>query len=189
MACQMEDAVFEQQSIIFSGSENEYKATGRKLIFDGFYAIAKNGDKDKLLPDLKEGEKAEIQTIKPSQHFTEPPARYSEASLIKKLEAEGVGRPSTYAPTIATLSNRTYVTIEKKQIIPTEIAFTVIDILEKYFANIVDINFTATMEEKLDEIADGKVDWQQLLIDFYDDFMKQIEDGRRDHFHWGGACH
>ena len=180
MACQMEDAVFEQQSIIFSGSENDYKATGRKLIFDGFYAIAKNGDKDKLLPDLKEGEKAEIQTIKPSQHFTEPPARYSEASLIKKLEAEGVGRPSTYAPTIATLSNRTYVTIEKKQIIPTEIAFTVIDILEKYFANIVDINFTANMEEKLDEIADGKVNWQQLLIDFYDDFMKQIDNGKKN---------
>ncbi|MEJ2415058.1 MAG: type I DNA topoisomerase [Sulfurimonas sp.] len=178
MACQMEDAVFEQQSIIFTGSENEYRASGRKLIFDGFYKVAGTDDKDKLLPSLKEGEKAEIQTIKPEQHFTEPPARYSEASLIKKLESEGVGRPSTYAPTIATLTNRTYVSIEKKQIIPTEVAFTVTEILEKHFANIVDINFTANMEEKLDEIAEGDIDWEKLLINFYDEFMQKIAEGK-----------
>ena len=178
MACQMEDALFEQQSIIFRGNENEYRASGRKLIFDGFYAVTGAEDKDKLLPTLKEGDKAEIQSVKPEQHFTEPSSRYSEASLIKKLESEGVGRPSTYAPTIATLSSRTYVTIEKKQIIPTEIAFTVTEILEKHFPNIVDINFTATMEEKLDEVAEGKEDWQKLLIDFYEEFMKQIEEGK-----------
>ena len=178
MACQMEDARFEQQSIIFKGAENEYRASGRKLIFDGFYAVTGAEDKDKLLPVLKEGDKAEIQSVKPEQHFTEPPPRYSEASLIKKLEAEGVGRPSTYAPTIATLSSRTYVSIEKKQIIPTEMAFTVTKILEEHFANIVDINFTATMEEKLDEVSEGKVDWQQLLYDFYVPFMKQIEEGK-----------
>ncbi len=180
MACQMEDAIFEQQSIIFKGNENEYRASGRKLIFEGFYAVTGAEDKDKLLPTLKEGDKAEIQTIKPEQHFTEPPSRYSEASLIKKLEAEGVGRPSTYAPTIATLSNRTYVTIEKKQIIPTEIAFTVTEILEKNFPNIVDINFTAEMEEELDEIAEGKVNWQKLLLEFYEKFMKQIEKGKEN---------
>lgn len=178
MACQMEDARFEQQSIIFKGKENEYRASGRKLVFDGFYAVTGAEDKDKLLPQLKEGDKAEIQSVKPEQHFTEPPSRYSEASLIKKLEAEGVGRPSTYAPTIATLSNRTYVTIEKKQIIPTEIAFTVTEILEKHFPNIVDINFTAEMEEELDEIAEGKVDWQKLLFEFYEKFMKQIDEGK-----------
>ncbi len=180
MACQMEDAMFEQQSIIFKGSENEYRASGRKLIFDGFYAVTGTEDKDKLLPTLKEGDKAEIQSLKPEQHFTEPPSRYSEASLIKKLESEGVGRPSTYAPTIATLSNRTYVTIEKKQIIPTEVAFTVTEILEKNFPNIVDINFTADMEEKLDEIAEGEEDWQKLLLDFYEGFMKQIEAGKEN---------
>ena len=179
MATQMEDARFEQQSIIFKGSENEFKATGRKLVFDGFYAVLGNDDKDKLLPILKEGDKAEIQSVKPMQHFTEPPARYSEASLIKKLESEGVGRPSTYAPTIATLSNRTYVTIEKKQIIPTQMAFTVTEILEKHFSNIVDINFTANMEEKLDEISEGKIDWQKLLIDFYFPFIEQIEDAKK----------
>jgi len=180
MACQMEDAIFEQQSIIFKGKENEYRASGRKLIFDGFYAVTGAEDKDKLLPTLKEGDKAAIQSVKPQQHFTEPPSRYSEASLIKKLESEGVGRPSTYAPTIATLSNRTYVTIEKKQIIPTEIAFTVTEILEKNFPNIVDINFTAEMEEELDEIAEGKVNWQKLLLDFYEKFMKQIEAGKEN---------
>jgi len=178
MACQMEDARFEQQSIIFKGNENEYRASGRKLIFDGFYAVTGAEDKDKLLPTLKEGEKAELQSVKPEQHFTEPPSRYSEASLIKKLESEGVGRPSTYAPTIATLSGRTYVTIEKKQIIPTEMAFTVTELLEKHFANIVDISFTANMEEKLDEVSDGDVDWQKLLYDFYFPFMEQIESGK-----------
>jgi len=178
MSCQMEDAVFEQQSIIFTGSNNEYRASGRKLIFDGFYKVTGTEDKDKLLPALNEGDAIEIQTIKPEQHFTEPPARYSEAALIKKLESEGVGRPSTYAPTIATLSSRTYVSIEKKQIIPTKIAFTVTEILEKHFANIVDISFTANMEEKLDEIAEGQVSWQKLLSDFYFPFMEQIAEGK-----------
>ena len=178
MACQMEDARFEQQSIIFKGNENEYRASGRKLIFDGFYAVTGTEDKDKLLPTLKEGEKAALQSVKPEQHFTEPPSRYSEASLIKKLESEGVGRPSTYAPTIATLSGRTYVNIEKKQIVPTEMAFTVTDILEKHFANIVDISFTANMEERLDEVSQGDVDWQKLLYDFYFPFMEQVEAGK-----------
>jgi len=178
LSCQMEDAVFEQQTITFSGEHNEYRASGRKLIFDGFYKVTGTEDKDKLLPALNEGDAIEIQSIKPEQHFTEPPARYSEAALIKKLESEGVGRPSTYAPTIATLSSRTYVSIEKKQIIPTKMAFTVTEILEKHFANIVDINFTATMEEKLDEIAEGKVDWQKLLYDFYFPFMEQIAEGK-----------
>jgi len=178
MSCQMEDAVFDQQSIIFTGKENEYRASGRKLTFDGFYALTGAEDKDKLLPVLNKGDKAEIQSLKPKQHFTEPPARYSEAALIKKLESEGVGRPSTYAPTIATLSGRTYVTIEKKQIIPTEMAFTVTDMLEKHFANIVDISFTANMEEELDKISEGENDWQKLLSDFYFPFMEQIAEGK-----------
>ena len=180
MACQMEDALFEQQSILFTGKENEYRASGRKLVFDGFYRVSGAEDKDKLLPTLKKGERADLQSVKPEQHFTEPPPRYSEASLIKKLEAEGVGRPSTYAPTIATLSSRTYVNIEKKQIVPTEMAFTVTEILEKNFANIVDINFTANMEEKLDEVAEKHTDWQKLLLDFYYPFMEQIENGKQN---------
>ena len=138
MACQMNDALFEQQSITFSSENVEYRATGRKLLFDGFYKILGNDDKDKLLPALKEGEGIDIKSINPVQHFTEPPSRYNEASIIKKLEAEGIGRPSTYAPTISTLTVRTYINVEKKQLIPTEMAFTVTELLEKNFKEIVD---------------------------------------------------
>ena len=180
MSCQMNDAIFEQQSILFNGKENEYRASGRKLIFDGFYALTGAEDKDKLLPTLKEGESAVVQSIKPEQHFTEPPARYSEAALIKKLESEGIGRPSTYAPTIATLSSRTYVTIEKKQIVPTDMAFTVTEMLEKNFSEIVDVSFTANMEEKLDEVAEGQNDWQKLLSDFYFPFDEKVKEGKEN---------
>ncbi len=178
LACQMEDAIFEQQSISFKSETALYKASGRKLIFDGFYKVMGTDDKDKLLPTLKEGEDIAIEKIKPEQHFTEPPARYSEASLIKKLEAEGIGRPSTYAPTISTLAARTYINIEKKQLVPTEIAFTVTDMLEKHFADIVDSKFTAEMEEILDEIAEKGKDWEKLLLDFYTPFMEKIAEGK-----------
>ena len=178
MACQMNDALFDQQSITFSGGNAEFKATGRKLTFDGFYKILGNDDKDKLLPVLKEKEPIEINSIKPTQHFTEPPSRYNEASIIKKLEAEGIGRPSTYAPTISTLMVRTYINVEKKQLIPTEMAFTVTELLEKHFKEIVDASFTANMEEVLDEIAEGQKDWQKTLTDFYFPFMEEIEEGK-----------
>jgi DNA topoisomerase-1 len=180
MACQMNDALFEQQSITFASPNVEYKATGRKLLFDGFYKILGSDDKDKLLPLLKEGEAIDIKSINAAQHFTEPPARYNEASIIKKLEAEGIGRPSTYAPTISTLTVRTYINVEKKQLIPTEMAFTVTELLEKNFKEIVDASFTANMEEVLDEIAEGKKDWQKTLQDFYFPFMKEIEEGKEN---------
>jgi DNA topoisomerase-1 len=180
LACQMEDAVFEQQSIVFAGTTAEYKANGRKLLFDGFYRVMGSDDKDKLLPPLEKGQAMSIEALQPTQHFTEPPSRYSEASLIKKLEAEGIGRPSTYAPTISTLSARSYITIEKRQIVPTEIAFTVTEILEKHFPEIVDANFTANMEEVLDEIADEGKDWQKVLHDFYFPFMEKIEAGKKE---------
>ena len=179
-ASQMEDAQFEQQSITFVSDSSEFKATGRKLIFDGFYKIMGTDDKDKLLPTLKEGQSIPLQSMIPTQHFTEPPARYSEASLIKKLESEGIGRPSTYAPTISTLTARTYITIEKRQIIPTEVAFKVIVMLEEHFANIVDASFTANMEEVLDEIAEEGKDWQKILHDFYFPFMEKIAAGKEN---------
>ncbi len=180
LACQMTDAVFEQQSITFKSDSAEYKATGRKLIFDGFYRVLGTDDKDKLLPPLEEGQPVKIESIKPTRHFTEPPPRYSEASLIKKLEAEGIGRPSTYAPTISTLQARNYITIEKRQIVPTEVAFTVTELLEKHFPEIVDANFTANMEEILDKIADEHHDWQKVLVDFYFPFMEEINKGKKE---------
>ncbi|MBN2897062.1 MAG: type I DNA topoisomerase [Campylobacterales bacterium] len=178
LACQMNDARFEQQSITFLSPKAEYRATGRKLLFDGFYILEGSDDKDKLLPTLKEGDNAAIESIKPVQHFTEPPARYSEASLIKKLEAEGIGRPSTYAPTISTLQAREYITLEKRQIVPTEIAFTVTEILEQHFEEIVDSGFTAGMEELLDDVAEEGKDWQKVLRDFYGPFSEKIEQGK-----------
>ena len=178
LACQMTDAQFEQQSIIFKSPSAEFKANGRKLVFDGFYRVVGADDKDKLLPTLKEGEAAELSSLQTEQHFTEPPSRYSEASLIKKLEAEGIGRPSTYAPTISTLQARMYIDIEKRQIVPTEVAFKVTEVLEKHFSEIVDAEFTSNMEEVLDEIAEEGKDWQKVLHDFYFPFVEKIAEGK-----------
>jgi len=123
-------------------------------------------EKDRTLPTFKVEQSVKLTEIESRQHFTEPPNRYSEATLIKKLESLGIGRPSTYAPTITILQNREYIEIEKKKIIPTKIAFTVIELLEKYFSEIVDTHFTSNMEETLDLIADGKSDWAEGFKEF-----------------------
>jgi len=180
ITCQMVDAEFELQTILFKGQKTTFKANGRKLLFDGFYKVTGYGEKDKLLPLLKEGQDVSLDDIKSQQHFTEPPPRFNEASLIKKLESLGIGRPSTYAPTITILQTRKYITIEKKRIEPTEIAFTVIEMLEEHFSDIVDSSFTSNMEEKLDKIDEGKEDWQNVLKDFYDPFMQKIIDGKEN---------
>jgi len=180
LACQMSDAEFESQTILFQGEKSIFKASGRKLLFDGFYKVTGYSEKDKLLPDLKQGISVSLDEIKQEQHFTEPPPRYNEASLIKKLESMGIGRPSTYAPTITILQTRKYIEIEKKRIHPTEIAFTVIELLEKHFAEIVDSSFTSNMEETLDKVGDGERDWQGVLSDFYEPFMQKIEKGKKD---------
>ena len=180
LASQMVDAEFESQTLIFASKSSKFKASGRKLVFDGFYKILGSNDKDKLLPDIKVGDVVKTNEMKDIQHFTEPPSRFSEASLIKMLESVEIGRPSTYAPTISTLQARTYINIEKKQIVPTEMAEKVIKVLEEHFANIVDSNFTAKMEEELDEVASSKKDWQGLLKDFYYPFMEKIEDGKKN---------
>jgi DNA topoisomerase-1 len=179
LASQMKSAEFEIQNIIISSQKGKFKIGGRKLVFDGFYKVYGDKDRDKLLPEFKIGEEVTLQDLKADQHFTEPPSRYSEASLIKELEKLGIGRPSTYAPTISLLQAREYVKTENKQLIPTEIAFKVIEVLEVYFPNIVDASFTAKMEEVLDEIAEHKKDWQEVLREFYEPFMKQIEEGKK----------
>ncbi len=179
LACQMTDARFESQTIFFGGERTVFKATGRKLLFDGFYRVTGYNEKDRLLPTFEEGAPATLQNILKEQHYTEPPARYNEASLIKKLESLGIGRPSTYAPTITILQQRNYIEIEKKRIKPTEIAFTVIEVLEKHFPEIVDSNFTANMEETLDKVARGEEDWQKILKAFYTPFMHKIEEGKK----------
>ncbi len=180
LACQMTEAELESQSILFKGDKCTFKASGRKLLFDGFYKVTGHGDKDKLLPDLEKGQAVSLDDIKPEQHFTEPPARYNEASLIKKLESLGIGRPSTYAPTVTTLQTRKYIELEKKRIHPTEIAFTVTEMLEAHFPEIVDSNFTANMEETLDKVAEGKTSWQTILKEFYTPFLNKVEDGKKN---------
>lgn len=180
LASQMKDAKFETQNIYISNQKGEFKISGRKLIFDGFYKVYGKPSANTLLPEFKKNEKLKPQKIKKTQHFTKPPERYTEASLIKKLESLGIGRPSTYAPTITLLQNRKYVEIKDKKLYPTEIAFDVIKILEEHFPDIVDANFTANMEEMLDDIANAKKDWQEVLREFYNPFMELIEKGYKE---------
>ncbi len=180
LASQMQDALFESQSVVVACEKGEFKASGRKLLFDGYYKILGNDDKDKLLPNLKENDPIKLEKLESNAHVTEPPARYSEASLIKVLESLGIGRPSTYAPTISLLQNRDYIKVEKKQISALESAFKVIEILEKYFEEIVDSKFSASLEEELDNIAQNKADYQQVLKDFYYPFMDKIEAGKKN---------
>ncbi|WP_231172460.1 type I DNA topoisomerase [Helicobacter pylori] len=180
LASQMQDALFESQSVVVACEKGEFKANGRKLLFDGYYKILGNDDKDKLLPNLKENDPIKLEKLESNAHVTEPPARYSEASLIKVLESLGIGRPSTYAPTISLLQNRDYIKVEKKQISALESAFRVIEILEKHFEEIVDSKFSASLEEELDNIAQNKADYQQVLKDFYYPFMDKIEAGKKN---------
>ncbi|MBE9817983.1 type I DNA topoisomerase [Campylobacter concisus] len=178
LACQMSACVSQTQNVYVASEKGEFKISGRKVLFDGFYKVYGELDKDKILPNLKKGDEMSLQSIKSTQNSTEPPARYSEAGLVKKLESLGIGRPSTYAPTITLLTSRDYVRVEKKQLIPNEIAFSMIGVLEEHFSNIVDSEFTSHLEEKLDEIALDKADWQKVLSDFYYPFMEKISAGK-----------
>ena len=178
LASQMSPSLCEIQNIIIKGENCEFKLLGKKVSFDGFYRVYGDMDKDKILPPLKIDDNMSIQSIKSTKHETEPPSRYSEAGLVKKLESLGIGRPSTYAPTISLLTSRDYVKVEKKQLIPNDIAFTITSVLEENFKDIVDSEFTSKMEEKLDDIAENKADWQEVLSNFYHPFIKQIDEGK-----------
>ncbi len=172
--------ISEIQNVFAKSGSSLFKILGRKVKFDGFYKIYGENDKDKILPDFKIGDELKVQNLKFVENQTEPPARYSEASLIKKLESLGIGRPSTYAPTLSLLISRKYVNTEKKQLVPTEIAFKIVEMLEQNFNNIVDSEFTSKMETKLDEIAEKSADWQEILADFYYPFMEKIAIGKKN---------
>lgn len=179
LASQMSPSLSQNQSVILKNDEAKLKLSGRKLLFDGFYKVFGDLDKDKILPEMKEGEKLKIQSIEILEKETEAPARYSEASIIKKLDSLGIGRPSTYAPTISLLTARKYVKVEKKQLFVSELAMEVTKVLEEHFKNIVDVSFTSNMEKELDDIALEKTNWQDILSSFYFDFMKEIEEGKK----------
>ncbi|MBZ7970665.1 type I DNA topoisomerase [Campylobacter sp. RM3125] len=178
LACQMNPAISQTQNVFVKNDRALFKISGRKILFDGYYKVYGDMDKDKILPNLQKGEKLKIQKLEMNSHFTEPPSRYSEAGLVKKLESLGIGRPSTYAPTISILTSRDYVKIDKKQLIPSDIAFNVTEVLEKNFSDIVDSKFTSNLENTLDDIAEDKADWQNILKGFYYPFMKKIEEGK-----------
>ncbi len=173
IASQMNAAQYKTVTVRILSNRNIFRSTGSKLVFDGFmkvYDISSNKDKDLEIPLLKKGEKVNVDKIEPNQHFTQPPARFTEASLIKTLEELGIGRPSTYSPTITTILNREYVSLDNKSFKPTDLGILVNDLLNEYFEDIINEEFTAGMEERLDKVAEGENYWKDVIRDFYDDF-------------------
>ncbi len=159
-----------------TGSKYKFHATGQTITFDGFLKLYPEKTKENALPKLKVDEKLDCKELKPEQHFTEPPARFSDATLVKALEEYGIGRPSTYAPTIATIEDRGYVERdEKKKLKPKEIALVVNDMLVEHFPQVVDFQFTAQLEENLDEIARGEKDWKPIIATFYEPFKANLD--------------
>lgn len=190
LACQMAEAKLKAVGVNIIPIKKKidtgyvFRATGQTIEFPGFIRVYVEGTDDpeeslsnqeKILPKLIKGDQVDLDSLNSSQHFTKPPARYTEASLVKKMEAEGIGRPSTYAPTIHTIQARGYVEREAKQLKPTDLGEVVTDLLVKHFENIVDYKFTAGMELSLDEIAEGKKEWVPVIRDFYKPFHKSIE--------------
>ena len=178
LASQMAAAVFDSMQVSIENGRYGLRASGSKLIFDGYqkvYSPNLDEDKDKLLPELSEGEELEAKEVTSEQKFTEPPSRFTEASLVKDLEDKNIGRPSTYAPIIATLLERKYINREKKTLVPTDLGFLVTDLMEQYFKEIVDAGFTAEMEDKLDDIEAKDLNWKQVVRDFYGPFKEELE--------------
>ncbi len=177
VACQMTDAEYDVTKVLLDGNGNIFEASGKILIFDGYKTVYKYSDdaESKLLPEVEKGEMLEISQIDPEQHFTQPPARYTEASLIKDLEERGIGRPSTYAPTITTITSREYIVKDKGNLFPTDMGFLVTEMMEKYFSKVINEKFTAEMENMLDEVASGKVEWHEVINEFYKDFKEELD--------------
>lgn len=180
IASQMAPAIYAMKKGVINSGKYTLAVNGSKLIFPGHLqvdsaSLDKAIETDQTFPEIEEGTTVPIVGIKENQHFTEPPARYTEASLIKELENKGIGRPSTYAPIISTITKRGYITREGRSLAPEELAGIVTDILDEHFPSVMDIKFTANMEDDLDRIAEGKVEWENVLGGFYGDFAKQLD--------------
>lgn len=179
-ASQMSEAVYETVSVSVSAGEHILRASGSRIKFDGYMAVYIEGSdskekKQKMLPKLEIGEKVTVKEVEANQHFTQPPSRFSDAALIKELEELGIGRPSTYAPTISTIVARGYVVRNKKQLIPTELGKITTDIMKNNFCDIVDVDFTVEMEDDLDKIEEGKMGCAEVLNEFYPPFAENLE--------------
>ena len=182
LASQMTPATFNSVAVDIDANNYTFRANGKTPIFAGYTKVYeeyspkdKEDSEQKTLPPLEDGEQVNLDNIKAEQKFTKPPARYTEASLVKTMEEKGIGRPATYVPTITNIENRAYTEKEGKQIKPTELGCIVCDTLKKYFPDIMDITFTAKMEDTLDEISTGKEEWQEVVEDFYKDFKVELE--------------
>jgi len=171
----MTPAVFDTVRVDIVAAQYVFRATGSNLKFPGFYAVWPREEDEKLLPALTAQEVLDLHNLKPEQHFTQPPPRYTEASLIKELEEQGIGRPSTYVPIISTIQDRGYVDQEQRRFIPTWLGETVNEVMNKHFPNIVDTGFTAEMERKLDDVEEGRQSWTEFLRSFYGDFKVSME--------------
>ncbi|MGD9496157.1 MAG: type I DNA topoisomerase [Armatimonadota bacterium] len=174
VASQMSAAVVDATRVDIEAGRFGLRASGHIVIFPGWLAVAGRDDEDKVLPELVEGEELSLVELKPEQHFTQPPPRYTEATLVRELEANGVGRPSTYAEIIDTLRRRRYVHMERRQFVPTDLGFAVADYLVDSFPEIMDIEFTAQVEEELDTVERGERDWRQVLREFYGPFEQRL---------------
>ncbi|BBD22582.1 DNA topoisomerase I [Streptococcus constellatus subsp. constellatus SK53] len=174
VASQMTAAVFDTMSVKLEQNGVQFAANGSQVKFDGYLAIYNDSDKNKMLPDMKKGDLVKCINTNPEQHFTQPPARYSEATLIKTLEENGVGRPSTYAPTIETIQKRYYVKLVSKRFEPTELGEIVNSLIVEFFPDIVNVKFTADMEAKLDDVEVGKEQWKKVIDEFYKPFEKEV---------------
>ncbi len=181
MASQMAPAVYDTMSVIIDANKYTFKANGQNLKFKGFMTLYVEGTDDKqeeeeeIIPELEVDQEVKEQSINPKQSFTEPPARYTEASLVKALEEKGIGRPSTYSPTITTILERRYIEREQKQLIPTELGKVVNKLLTENFTDIINVEFTAKVEDQFDNIAEGKENWKEMIGEFYTPFEKNLE--------------
>ena len=177
LASLMSDAKVSQTTIVLNNNEYKFKVTGQILIFDGYLKVYKDyeSSEDKILPEIKEKEVLKTTNVEKEQHFTKPPARYTEAKLIKELEELGIGRPSTYATIIDTIKQRNYVELVEKKFKPTEIGIETTDKLQEFFSDLINVEYTRDMEEELDEVADGKLIWNNVLEEFYKLFEPRVK--------------
>ena len=183
-ASQMADALLDTVSASIDCGDYTFKASGYSVRFDGFTALYEESkdvpeEKSPALPELLQGEKLKVNQLDPNQHFTQPPARYTEATIIKALEENGIGRPSTYAPTLTTVIQRGYVERDGKSLVPTQLGEVTNDLMENEFSSIVNVDFTAQMETDLDRVEEGTTDWVQTLREFYGEFEKNLEDAEK----------
>lgn len=181
IASQMAPAVYETQSIKIFADKYVFRASGSVIKFKGFLEVYDKNDDEKAegkIPEVEKGTVLKVNEIVPAQHFTQPPPRFTDASLVKTLEEIGVGRPSTYAPTLTIIQSRNYVVKEAKMLYPTELGEVVNDVMKMYFPDIVDIDFTAHMEDNLDQVELGKQEWKKIIRDFYPDFSKAVSDAQ-----------